>query len=199
MADCRLLLIRHGLIKANRQQVWHGSTDSQLLRRGRGQARRLARALQTEELTAIVASPLRRCVDTAAPLAQNTELEVEVDERLREWSVGEWEGRPYRWLHEEHDFFDVTTKDPEFAPPEGESLRQVAERMVEALQDISQRYHDGARVAVVTHGAATAVAVAALLDGDPTLWRNYSFINCGVSELVLDSGPPYLSSYNEMF
>ena len=54
-------------------------------------------------------------------------------------------------------------------------------------------------VAVVTHGAATAVAVAALLDGDPTLWRNYSFINCGVSELVLDPGPPYLSSYNEMF
>ena len=84
MADCRLLLIRHGLIKANRQQVWHGSTDSQLLRRGRGQARRLARALETDELSAIVASPLRRCVETAAPLAQNTELEVEVDERLRE-------------------------------------------------------------------------------------------------------------------
>ena len=34
----RLLLLRHGQIKANRQGRWHGSTDSPLTWRGRRQA-----------------------------------------------------------------------------------------------------------------------------------------------------------------
>ena len=49
------------------------------------------------------------------------------------------------------------------------------------------------------YGAAIAVVLATLLDGDPREWRNYSIINCGVNELVLDSSEPALNSYNAMF
>ncbi|MEM1230485.1 MAG: histidine phosphatase family protein [Pseudomonadota bacterium] len=64
----RLVLLRHGRIAANRDGLWHGSTDSDLLPLGRRQAQRTARFLMQREpeIAAVYASPLQRCQDTAA-------------------------------------------------------------------------------------------------------------------------------------
>jgi len=193
MSVAQLLLVRHGMIKANKLGHWHGSTDSALTRRGRRQVTTLAQKLRDRPVQAIYASPLQRCQATASGIARMITQDVITHPGLREWSIGDWEGTPYDTLTRDHDFFRMTSEDLHYAPPGGESVHQVSERIVESLRAIGSA-HRG-EVVVVSHGAALAVAVASLLDGDPTLWGNYSFANCSVTELVLEP-TPVLSSYN---
>jgi phosphoserine phosphatase len=193
----KLLLARHGQIRANRQGRWHGSTDSALTWRGRLQVRRTARYLCRSEppVGAVYASPLLRCRDTARLIAARLGLEVTIHPDLREYAIGEWEGLRFAELAERYRFVETATGDHDFAPPGGESLRQVAQRIVSAVREIHQRHDDDERVLVVGHGAALAVALGTLIDGDPGRWVNYHFANCSLTELVL-SPAPYVNFFN---
>ncbi len=194
-----LLLLRHGQIKANLKGLWHGSTDSPLTWRGRRQARRTARYLSRLDTTisAIYTSPLSRCIETASFVSQRLNIDHVVNDDLREYAIGEWEGLPFRLLAEEHDFVTKSTQNPEFAPPGGESLAQVAARVVPALEEIHARHEPDVQVLVVCHGAAMAVALASLINGDPRHWMKYQFANCGLTELVL-SPSPYVNFFNSI-
>src|SRR6056297_391960 len=164
-----LLLLRHGQIKANRQGRWHGSTDSPLTWRGRREAKRTARHIHVTQppVRAIYSSPLERCRDTATVVAQRLGLEIQVHQDLREYAIGDWEGTPFRELASQYNFVEAATGDHDFAPPGGETLRQVAERIVPALKEIHERHQDDERVLVVSHGAAMAVALGAMIDHNP--------------------------------
>lgn len=193
----KLLLLRHGQIRANKLGHWHGSTDSPLTRHGRRQARRTAMHVGEHfvPVEAIYSSPLQRCRHTAEAIALATGLEVQVHDDLREYAIGDWEGMPFRELQERHRFVQIAREDQDFAPPGGESLRQVAERMVAAVNEIHTRHAPDARVLVVGHGAALAVALGSLLDRDPARWTDYPFANCSLTELVL-SPAPYVNFFN---
>ena len=192
-----LLLLRHGQIRANRQGRWHGSTDSPLTWSGRRQAKKTASHLaeQHEQLTAIYSSPLIRCRVTAEAAASRLEIEPVVVEALAEYGIGEWEGMPFAHLAEEHDFVSRATTDPTFAPPGGESLEEVANRIVPALRRIHDQHAEDEKVLIVSHGAAMAVALGALIESSPANWTNYHFANCSLTELVL-SPAPYVNFFN---
>lgn len=189
----RLLLVRHGQIAANVEQRWHGSTDSALTPQGREQAQRVALhlAARTPRVAAVYASPLARARDTAAAIGTALGLPVALEPDLMEFGIGELENQPYQTLLGEHRFFERILSDPDYAPRGGESLRGVTERTSRALRGIA-RAHSGQDVAVVGHGAALALALAWLLDGDRQAWRRYHVANCSVSELVLEPEPELL-------
>jgi broad specificity phosphatase PhoE len=192
-----LLLVRHGQIKANRLGRWHGSTDSPLTWRGRRQAKRTAAYIRNTQpaVRAVYSSPLIRCRDTAGIIATGLGLDVEVHFDLREYAIGEWEGKSFKELAAEHQFVELATGNHDFAPPGGETLRQVSARMVQAIDEIHRRHREDERVLVVGHGAALAVALGALIDRNPASWTNYHFANCSVTELVL-SPAPYVNFFN---
>jgi len=194
-----LLLVRHGQIRANVQGRWHGSTDSPLTWRGRSQASRTGRHLASTELrpTHIYSSPLQRCRDTAERIARPLGLAAQVDENLREYAIGEWEGMRFDELAERHDFVSRASQDHNFAPPGGESLAAVSSRIVNAVQQIHQRHEDEleARVMLVSHGAVMAVLLGQLLHQTPSRWIDYHFANCSLTELVL-SPAPYVNFFN---
>lgn len=192
-----LLLLRHGQIKANRQGRWHGSTDSPLTWRGRREARRTARHIQTSDppVAAIYTSPLGRCQDTAGIVGRQLGLSATVHPDLREYAIGDWEDMRFKDLAARYRFVEQATSDHDFAPPGGETLREVAERIVAAVKDIHERHDETERVLVVSHGAVMAVALGSLLDQDPGRWTNYHFANCSLTELVL-SANPYVNFFN---
>lgn len=193
----RLLLLRHGQIKANRLGRWHGSTDSPLTWRSRREARRTARfvAATAPPVGAIYSSPLARCRVTAGIVARRLGLDVTVHPDLREYAIGDWEDTPFTDLAARYQFVELATADHDFAPPGGETLRQVAERIVPVLETIHRQHDDHERVLVVGHGAALAVALGALIDHDPGRWIDYHFANCSLTELVL-SPAPYVNFFN---
>lgn len=191
-----LVLIRHGQIAANREGRWHGSTDSPLTWRGSRQAKRTARHLgkRAQPFERIYVSPLQRCRSTAQPIADVFKLQPVVHEDLREWGIGEWENTPFPELQKQHDFMGRIRQDPHFEPPGGgESLARVANRMVAAIREIDNG-HDGP-VAVVSHGASLALALAVILDNDWHRWGHYMVDNCSLTELVLGD-TPYVNFFN---
>ena len=195
----RLLLLRHGQIKANAQGRWHGSTDSPLTWRGRRQAKRTGRHLAAREtLAAVYSSPLQRCRDTATYATRHLDLTLNTLDGLQEMSLGDWEDIPFTTLAEQHDFIPQIIADHDYSSPGGESLNQVTTRMQQALQTIDAQHTEGETVLVVSHGVALAVAVAFFLHGTPAAWTDYRLHNCSLSELIL-SPEPKLLGYNEYF
>ncbi len=191
----RFLLLRHGQIKANVQAQWHGSTDSPLNWRGRRQAKRTAKHLHVHnpQLSAIYASPLLRCQNTAAFTARAFGLEVDTHEGLAEMSIGDWEGMSFKALESDHQLIAQLTADEMFAPPGGESLYQVSQRVTAAFYDIDAQHSTGETILVVSHGVALAVAIAHFLEDSPTKWVNYHFNNCSLTEFILSPAPVILN------
>lgn len=195
-----ITLVRHGVIAANRSGHWHGSTDSPLLWRGRRQAKRTGRhfAKDYPQPAAIYTSPLQRCHNTARFISRSlNQLEPVVHQGLREYGIGEWEGMPFKELAKEHDFVNRATADPSYAPPQGESLQEVADRMEQALLEIDAKHNANEQVIVVSHGAAMAVALGVLLHQDPAQWVDYHFQNCSRTQLVFEPSP-YLNFFNDI-
>jgi len=192
-----LLLIRHGQIAANAGGRWHGATDSPLTRYGRRQIARLARRVRVQwgELASIHSSPLIRCLDTAQAIGTELGQHVNVDDDLREYGIGELEDTTFAALQSEHDFFRRIKEDLDFAPAGGDSINAVARRIVPALKRIYATDDSARPIAVVSHGAALAIALATLLDAEANHWTNYQIDNCSVTELLLEP-EPLIAAFN---
>ena len=92
VSTTHVLLIRHGQSQGNAERRFGGHTATPLSPRGRRQAQATARALQSEELTAIYSSDLARAVETAQAVATLTGLPINPTSAFRERSVGVMEG-----------------------------------------------------------------------------------------------------------
>jgi len=135
-----LLLVRHGETDWNADGRLQGQTDRPLSDYGRRQARKLAEALEGEELEAIYSSDLARARETAEIVGERLGLPVELDPELREKDWGTWEG-----------LTAVERDRVEFA---GESTQAHQERILGALRRIAERHPRDCRVLVVTHGGS---------------------------------------------
>lgn len=129
--------------------------------RGRAQARELAARIAALPLTAIVASPLDRCQETAAAvLAGRDGLKIDTDERFGEVRYGEWTGRSLEELAKE-DLWKVVQAHPSAARfPGGESLAEAQSRAVAAVRDWNARLGADATYLVCSHGDIIKAIVA---------------------------------------
>lgn len=158
-----LFLARHGetLWGADR---YAGTTEVPLSERGREQSRRLAERLRAIPLIGVVSSDLRRSLETAEAVAGQHGLNVEILPALREQAHGEWEGLTAdeiraRWP----ELVAARALAPaEVAPPGGESLTDLAGRVVPAFEALLARAQDGC-VLVVAHQNVNRVILAHLL------------------------------------
>ena len=91
--NCELLLIRHGETVDNVRQIMQGQTHGELNERGVEQARSVAERLAAERIDAVVASDLRRAIQTAEIIAAPHGLPVLTTPLLRERDWGSFTGR----------------------------------------------------------------------------------------------------------
>ncbi|MBW0089009.1 histidine phosphatase family protein [Pseudonocardia sp. KRD-184] len=160
-----LILVRHGQTVANARGLLCGHADHPLTELGCRQAQALAAALPRP--ARILTSPLGRARQTAAVLAG--ERPVEVDERWIEMDYGRLDGAVPTDV--DGGTWSRWHTDPDFAPPGGESLAAVGQRVRAACLDLAA---DAARgdVVVVSHVSPIKAAVAwALGVGDTAVWR----------------------------
>lgn len=162
MAMTEFLLIRHGETEWNKQLRFQGQIDVPLNAIGLEQARRLRQRIEqhlpgwTRDQCVpvrVVASDLRRAVQTAEPLAHALDLAVDPQPGLREQSFGVFEGLQVRDIqarYPEH-WQRWLAFDADHAVPEAESTRHFHQRVMRALGELAERF-DGEHVIVVTHG-----------------------------------------------
>lgn len=88
-----IFLVRHGETVDNARQIMQGQTQGCLNDKGREQAWLVAERLASEPLDAVVASDLRRAIQTAELLAEPHHLPVVTTPLLRERDWGAFTGR----------------------------------------------------------------------------------------------------------
>ena len=167
MTPRRVLLWRHGRTRWNVQHRFQGQADPPLDDVGRQQAAASARLLAGYSPTSVVSSDLRRAVQTARPLAELLGLPVMLDRRLRERSLGAWEGLTRDEVVRRHPEQYARWLAGREAHQHGSETRdELGQRALAALADV-----EGDTVVLVTH-SATAMALTGRLLGLPvTGWR----------------------------
>jgi broad specificity phosphatase PhoE len=155
----RLILVRHGATAWTESGRYQGSTaDVPLSATGWLQAKCLATALEPLRVASVVCSPLCRAVETATCIAASHGLAATPERAFRELSFGDWEGLTS---------CEVRARDPELyqrwkespvtaRPPGGETLQEVAERTIPALEAVIVR-HAGEKVVLATHSLVIRV------------------------------------------
>ena len=88
-----LYLVRHGETVDNARQIMQGQTQGELNENGLRQAREFSEAWKDRHLDAVIASDLKRSVDTARIIAEPHGLEVITIPLLRERDWGSFTGR----------------------------------------------------------------------------------------------------------
>ena len=156
-----ILLARHGESVDNAPPARiQGRRDPPLSERGREQARALAERMEAEGLAAIHASHMLRARETAEAVALRLGLEVQVDERLAEVDMGEWQGRLRSELVRDHpEVWEAWRRsDPAVRFPGGESIGELSERVLAALADVAA---GPLPALVVCHGGPIRAALGA--------------------------------------
>ena len=166
----RLVMLRHGQTEFNAGSRMQGQLDTELSDLGRDQAVAAAEVLAKRQPLLIVSSDLRRALDTAVALGERSGLPVEVDTRLRETHLGDWQGMTHLEVDAAAPGARLAWRnDATWAPHGGESRVDVAARGVpliaELFADQTEWGTDGPErpVVLVAHGGLIAALTAALL------------------------------------
>ena len=189
MTGRRIVLWRHGRTAWNAERRFQGQTDIPLDATGLAQATRSARTLAQLGPHRIISSDLSRARATAQALADETGLSIAEDAGLRETFAGEWQGLTRTELEERFgDELVRWTTGPDVRPGGGETRREVADRMVDAVHRGLEGLTAGQTLVVATHGGSARAAMGALLGLPADCWAALGvLVNCAWS--VLEEGP----------
>lgn len=173
----RLFLLRHGQTELSVDRRYSGRGDVPLtdlgLQQARAAAKRLAATGPIAEEGAgvpVLTSPLERAASTARAVAETTGGEVFARDGLVETDFGQWEGLTFGEAAERYaQLHRSWLGDPEVAPPDGESLAAVFERVRAFQQDVLQN-HAGRTVLVVSHVTPIKSLLRLALDAGPSLF-----------------------------
>jgi probable phosphomutase (TIGR03848 family) len=151
-----LLLVRHGRTTANGAGVLAGWTEGVSLDEvGREQVTALAGRLAPVPLTAVVTSPLQRCLETTdLMLAGRDDVPRYLDERVGEVRYGDWSGEKLSKLAKD-PLWKVVQSHPSamtFPGDGGEAMRDMQVRAVTAVREWNAKLGDDTVYAVVSHG-----------------------------------------------
>lgn len=194
----KLILVRHGETRWNRENRILGHTEIALTKKGHTQAMGLARALKDEQVSAIYSSPLRRARETADKIARGHGLEVITDDALMEIDAGELDGLTFDELVERYgDFMEWWMKeDPSLRMPGGESVTELQQRTWPAVERIVRDHRDGV-VVLVSHSIAILSIVTRALGMSLSNFRRLRLSVASISILNFGERGASLVRFND--
>jgi broad specificity phosphatase PhoE len=200
---CWLYLLRHGATDYNLRQppVLQGRTvNLGLAPVGKRQAELAADFLATAPLQAIYASPLKRAIETAQPLAAKHSLQIGTREELMEVDVGRWESRSWvEIMQTEPEAYRAFQRDPgTHGYAGGENLLNVQERAAPVIEELLAK-HVGQSIAIVGHNVVNRTFIARIL-GLPLIEAKALIQENGCINLIkYQSGEATLHTLNATF
>jgi len=174
-------LMRHGEVDNPTGVLYGRLPDFHLSDLGREMAELVSAHLVDHDLTVVVASPLDRAQETAAPIASVHGLSIVTDERVIEadnyfegktFGVGDGSLRyPKHWLKLVNPF----------RPSWGEPYREIADRMLEAISD-ARGLARGHEALIVSH-QLPVWTVRSKLQGQ-RMWHDPRSRECSLASLT---------------
>ena len=191
----KLLLIRHGQTNWNLEQRFQGQSDILLNETGRKQAQALADRLSAEHFDFVYSSDLQRAMETAKIICDS---KLHSDSRLREVNFGDWEGMIYDEIKAKHPYTLAAWENDIFknAPPNGETLEQLAVRVQSMLDEFCLKHQDQT-VLIVAHGGVLQTLICLALKLPPTMYWQFHLSTASLSELAFYPAGAILNSLND--
>ncbi len=194
-----LWLVRHGETEWNASGRIQGFSDVALSQVGIGQAEALAARMEHETFDAVYSSDLESAHLTAKTVFPNAM--VQLDERLREFNFGRFEGRTWKTMpEEEHKQMTVWFLGPyDQKVPEGESSDDLRARVASFVADLPKT----GRVIAFAHGGTIAALVHLITRRPPvTAWQKagswrFRFANTSISKLAFSERYNTVLSLND--
>jgi len=180
-----ILLVRHGeneWVKKGRLAGWIPGVH--LNEKGQEQAVNAAARLAHIAITAVYSSPVTRCLETARPIADIFDLPIQPLEAIGEVRYGKWEGKKIKKLAKKPEWYIVQHFPSRHHFPAGESLREVQNRAVTALEALSQQ-HEKETIVVVSHADVIKMVLAHYLGVHLDLFQRIVISPASVSVIEL--------------
>jgi len=178
-------LMRHGHVD-NPAHVFYGPEFS-LSQGGRHDVQMLAETMKREkmDISRIIASPFRRAQESALIIAETLGIvELQTDERLREWDVGPWFNKPLA------DFYAAThyaETPPRVDDPAVEPLEVMAKRVSDVLHYAADESATGSTL-IVSHREPLVSAMLYLQKLPWTGIHQVSFLQACLWEAEFEQG-----------
>jgi probable phosphoglycerate mutase len=190
------LLIRHG------ENDWVGtdrlagrSPGVHLNETGQQQAQQLVQMLAEQPIAAVYSSPLVRCMETAAPLAQARNLDVIAEPGVLEVDYGEWQAGNLKELAKLPGWHRVQHYPSTFRFPGGETLREVQARAVSTIERLRDT-HPNQVVAIFSHGDVIRTTIAHYFGTPLDLFQRVHISTASISTLAFFDETPAVLMVN---
>ena len=166
IGDSRIFLVRHGETNWNKEGRFQGQIDIPLNDNGKDQALKTFKYLREINFNKAFSSSMNRPYETAQIiLKKHQNLKITKINALVEIGHGLWEGKLEEEIKENwptllkkwHD------KPEEVIMPEGESIKDVSERSVQAFEEICSSQKDNDLTLVVAHDAVNKTLICNIL------------------------------------
>ena len=189
-----LLLIRHA--EPVRVVDADGPADPPLRDRGRLQAEHLARWLADDPLDAIVSSPMRRAIETAAPIAAAHGIEVVIDGELAEFDREATSYIPYEEMKATKDERFMAMVEGNFEEYDIDPVDFQA-GVVAAIERVVAA-NPSRTVAVVCHGGVINAYTAHIAGIERVMWFEIDYTSISrVQASSRPGGPRSIKTLNE--
>lgn len=151
----RVTLIRHCEAMGNSLRIFQGHTDADISENGKIQLELLSVRCRNMPIDILYSSPLKRAYKTAEAVNTYHHLPIHIDKGLMEINGGIWEGEKWEELPALYPDQALlwNTNPYEFAPPQGETMRQVYDRMWDTVTNIVAANRNK-RIVITSHGCA---------------------------------------------
>ena len=198
----KLYIIRHGETSWNVERRLQGASDTDLNENGIALAAITGAAMKEIPFDCCFSSPLKRARETARLVLAGRNIPVTEDERLREISFGEWEGRDSALLPTSmlDNFFNHTEK---YMPPKGgETIEEICARTADFFQDITKREElQDKTILIASHGCAVRALLQNVYENPciENFWHGCVPPNCGVNIVEIKNGTAELLEEDKVY
>ena len=166
-----------------------GQLDVPLDDVGRAQAAAAAPVLAQARPAVLVSSDLSRASATAEALAAHAGVPLELDARLREVSLGEWEGLTQDQARaRDPEVFAAWRRGEDVARGHGETYAEAGARGAAALTEAVERVPAGGTMVAVTHGGTARAVLGVLLEVDPASWGRFAPLGNACWSVLVEAG-----------
>ncbi len=211
-APTQVWLVRHGRSTFNAQGLYQGCSDQpELTESGRLHSRLAAQALASAGIRFVVASPLRRALDTAREILDEFRRErlpipcLQTDDRLKEIDLAEWQGLRFDEVSNRYsEQYEMWRSQPHL-------LRmQTASGSTFPVLDLFERARlfwkdllsDDRRksVLIVAHGGTCSALISTALRIGPERFHTFQQSHAGISAIEFPSlaGRSLLQTFNSV-
>ncbi len=130
----------------------HTDATRELTAQGLEDRKQITKFLNAKAIDAVLSSPYKRAIDTIKHFADSRGMTVEIIDDFRERKISDL------WLDDFDSFCQRQWADFSYRLADGESLAQVQERNIRALNEVLSRYQDK-NIVIGSHGTALCTVI----------------------------------------